>query len=35
MRVAFLDPLEARLAGFPSTYLAGHDILLSAGGVGT
>jgi phosphoglycerate dehydrogenase-like enzyme len=27
MKVAFLDPLEARLAEFPGTYLAGHEVL--------
>jgi len=29
MRVAFLDPLEARLADFPKTYLAKHGVLLT------
>ena len=28
MRVAFLDPLEARLAEFPGRYLAEHQVLL-------
>ena len=28
MRVAFLDPLEARLAEYPKRYLANHDVLL-------
>ena len=28
MRVAFLDPLEARLAEFPQRYLGGHQVLL-------
>jgi phosphoglycerate dehydrogenase-like enzyme len=28
MRVAFLDPLEARLAEFPQRYLKEHEVLL-------
>jgi phosphoglycerate dehydrogenase-like enzyme len=29
VKVAFLDPLEARLAEFPKTYLADHDVLIA------
>jgi phosphoglycerate dehydrogenase-like enzyme len=29
VKVAFLDPLEARLAEFPKTYLREHDVLVS------
>jgi phosphoglycerate dehydrogenase-like enzyme len=29
MRIAFLDPLEPRLAEYPSRYLGGHDVLLT------
>ncbi|HLF79996.1 MAG TPA: NAD(P)-dependent oxidoreductase [Dehalococcoidia bacterium] len=29
MRVAFLDPLEARLSEYPSRYLSGHEVLLT------
>src|SRR3954469_10954587 len=29
MKVAFLDPLEARLADFPNTYLGEHEVLVS------
>ncbi len=29
MRLAFLDPLEARLAEYPARYLASHDVLLT------
>jgi phosphoglycerate dehydrogenase-like enzyme len=29
MRVAFLDPLEARLAEYPGRYLASHEVLLT------
>src|SRR2546423_12042591 len=31
MRVAFLDPLEQRLAEFPQRYLDGHEVLLTQG----
>jgi phosphoglycerate dehydrogenase-like enzyme len=30
MKVAFLDPLEARLAEFPQTYLGEHEVLLTS-----
>jgi phosphoglycerate dehydrogenase-like enzyme len=29
MKIAFLDPLEARLAEFPDRYLNGHDVLVT------
>lgn len=29
MKIAFLDPLEARLAEFPKTYLGKHEVLLT------
>src|SRR4051812_12372110 len=29
MRVAFLDPLEARLSEFPQRYLGDHEVLLT------
>jgi phosphoglycerate dehydrogenase-like enzyme len=29
LKVAFLDPLEARLAEFPKTYLAEHEVLIA------
>jgi phosphoglycerate dehydrogenase-like enzyme len=30
MKLAFLDPLEARLVDFPKTYLDGHDVLTTS-----
>src|SRR5690606_12776874 len=30
MKLAFLDPLEARLADFPKTYLGGHEVLTTS-----
>ena len=30
MRIAFLDPLEQRLAEFPAKYLAGHEALVAS-----
>ncbi|MCX6023823.1 MAG: hypothetical protein NTZ05_19265, partial [Chloroflexi bacterium] len=30
MRVAFLDPLEARLRDFPAQYLADHEVLTTS-----
>jgi len=29
LKVAFLDPLEARAAEFPKKYLAGHDVIVA------
>src|SRR4051812_23032035 len=29
MRIAFLDPLEARLHEFPARYIADHEVLLT------
>jgi phosphoglycerate dehydrogenase-like enzyme len=29
MRIAFLDPLEARLQEFPARYLQGHEVMLT------